>query len=238
MKCYIDEAWRWPLYWPVHVWLVVTSLSEKKLKHHPYFKDSKSLSEKRREIAFKEIIDLGKEWSVSYEIGSSSSKEIDQFWMTRALNLAIYRALYKLLANQLNTKLPKNISIKKLVSLIESFKKEKENIELIIDWNSDFWMRKELNIPITTIIHWDSSCIEISMASILAKVSRDHLLKKEAEKYPKYWFEKHKGYGTKLHYSNINQYGTLPQHRKLFLKKIFPEWKIQKFNISNNFALS
>ena len=61
------------------------------------------------------------------------------------------------------------------------------------------------------------SCI--AAASVLAKVSRDRYMLALAEKYPQYAFEKHKGYGTKLHYERLAQYGPCPAHRMTFLKK-------------------
>ncbi|MBQ8210460.1 MAG: ribonuclease HII [Clostridia bacterium] len=72
----------------------------------------------------------------------------------------------------------------------------------------------------TTIVKGDAKSISISAASILAKVSRDRYMRELAERHPEYEFEKHKGYGTKLHYEKIEQYGILPDHRKSFLKKI------------------
>ena len=71
-----------------------------------------------------------------------------------------------------------------------------------------------------TIVKGDAKSISIAAASILAKVSRDRYMRELAEKYPEYEFERHKGYGTKLHYEKIEQYGILPDHRRSFLKKI------------------
>lgn len=71
-----------------------------------------------------------------------------------------------------------------------------------------------------TLVKGDAKSISISAASILAKVSRDRYMKDLAERHPEYKFEQHKGYGTKLHYEMIEQYGILPDHRKSFLKKI------------------
>lgn len=70
------------------------------------------------------------------------------------------------------------------------------------------------------IIKGDAVCHSIACASILAKVSRDRLMLLEAEKYPQYSFEKHKGYGTKVHVQALKEYGPCPIHRKTFLKKI------------------
>ena len=70
------------------------------------------------------------------------------------------------------------------------------------------------------IVKGDAVCHSIACASILAKVSRDRLMLLEAEKYPQYFFEKHKGYGTKVHVQAIKDYGPCPIHRKTFLKRI------------------
>ena len=70
------------------------------------------------------------------------------------------------------------------------------------------------------IVKGDAVCHSIACASILAKVSRDRLMLLVAEKYPQYSFEKHKGYGTKVHVQALKEYGPCPIHRKTFLKKI------------------
>lgn len=77
-----------------------------------------------------------------------------------------------------------------------------------------------LDIEERTIVKGDAKSASIAAASILAKVSRDRYMLKMAEKYPQYQFEKHKGYGTKLHYEMLQEYGVSPIHRKTFLKKI------------------
>ena len=70
------------------------------------------------------------------------------------------------------------------------------------------------------VVKGDSKCACIAAASILAKVSRDRFMLEMAEKYPQYHFEKHKGYGTKLHYECIREHGPSEIHRKSFLKKM------------------
>lgn len=74
-----------------------------------------------------------------------------------------------------------------------------------------------------TLVKGDGTSASIAAASILAKVSRDRYMKKIAEEYPQYMFEKHKGYGTKLHYDMILQYGPSPVHRMSFLKKLYAD---------------
>lgn len=76
-----------------------------------------------------------------------------------------------------------------------------------------------LDIDAKTLIHGDALCESIAAASILAKVSRDRYMLELAEQYPQYQFEKHKGYGTKLHYEMLEIYGPCEVHRQSFLKK-------------------
>lgn len=77
-----------------------------------------------------------------------------------------------------------------------------------------------LAIPGETVVKGDSKCACIAAASILAKVSRDRLLREWDQLYPGYGFAQHKGYGTKAHYAAIKKYGILPVHRMSFLKNL------------------
>ena len=71
-----------------------------------------------------------------------------------------------------------------------------------------------------TIVKGDATSASIAAASILAKVSRDRLLRRLDEAHPEYGFAKHKGYGTQAHYEAIRKYGLLPEHRRSFLKNL------------------
>lgn len=77
-----------------------------------------------------------------------------------------------------------------------------------------------LSCPMQAVVKGDGLSASIAAASILAKVSRDRYMAEIAEKYPEYCFEKHKGYGTKLHNELILKYGPSPVHRMSFLKKL------------------
>lgn len=77
-----------------------------------------------------------------------------------------------------------------------------------------------LPVPGETIVKGDGKSASIAAASVLAKVSRDRVLRELDEKYPQYGFAKHKGYGTKTHYEAIKAYGILPEHRKSFLRNL------------------
>lgn len=77
-----------------------------------------------------------------------------------------------------------------------------------------------INIPCEYVIKGDAKSMSIAAASILAKVSRDRLCYKYADKYPQYGFDKHKGYGTKLHKEALLKFGPCEIHRMSFLGKI------------------
>ncbi len=84
---------------------------------------------------------------------------------------------------------------------------------VIIDGNDNY----EYEIPYKYIVKGDAKSQTIASASILAKVSRDRLMLKLAEQYPEYAFEKHKGYGTKVHMEAIQKYGVTEVHRMSFM---------------------
>ena len=77
-----------------------------------------------------------------------------------------------------------------------------------------------IKMPSRCVVKGDAKCADIAAASILAKVTRDRYMLEMAEKYPEYHFEKHKGYGTKLHYEALREYGPCEIHRPSFLRKM------------------
>lgn len=80
-----------------------------------------------------------------------------------------------------------------------------------------------VNADVLTIVKGDGKSASIAAASIIAKVSRDRYMIELAKQYPQYEFERHKGYGTKLHYEKIAEHGICEAHRKTFLKKVLGE---------------
>ena len=75
-----------------------------------------------------------------------------------------------------------------------------------------------LGIPYQSIIKGDAKCYSIAAASIIAKVTRDRIMRQWDELYPEYGFEKNKGYGTAIHIAALKEYGPCPLHRKTFIK--------------------
>ena len=87
---------------------------------------------------------------------------------------------------------------------------------LLIDGNRD----KGIEGPSRCVVKGDATCACIAAASVLAKVSRDRFMYEMAEKYPRYGFERHKGYGTVLHYEKLREFGPCELHRMSFLRKM------------------
>lgn len=80
-----------------------------------------------------------------------------------------------------------------------------------------------VSIPQLPIIKGDAKSVSIAAASIIAKVTRDHLMLDYDQKYPEYGFAKNKGYGTKVHIEALKQYGPCEIHRKSFIKNFVEE---------------
>lgn len=90
----------------------------------------------------------------------------------------------------------------------------------LIDGNRDHGRSAAITVPHRCVVKGDSLSPSIAAASILAKVSRDRFMLEMAQRYPQYGFERHKGYGTRLHYEMLHRYGPSPIHRRTFLKDL------------------
>ena len=87
---------------------------------------------------------------------------------------------------------------------------------ILIDGNKTFYSQ----IPTKTIVKGDSKSFAVAAASILAKVTRDRIMREAGENHPEYLWHKNKGYGTKQHIEAIHKFGFTDYHRKSFLSKI------------------
>ena len=233
MKIYIDEVGRWPLAGEMRIGIIIWE--EKGSRGDTsLFQDSKKLTEKQREIAYQHIQNLLSKQLIYWGSWSVEPAVIDQYWVTRSLNIAITKGLYQIFCKFLSIKAKKKLRIDDVRALLATWEKQNsDQITLIIDGKQDFWLSKELGIRTQTIIDGDAELMQISMASILAKVTRDHIMSDLDRKFPEYGFAKHKGYGTKAHYQAIEKIWLCPLHRKLFLKKIVGIYEISPFDIKN-----
>lgn len=129
--------------------------------------------------------------AISYSVAFASEKEIDEINILNATFLAMKRAVEGLSVNP---------------------------DYLLIDGNQYAKIGAGVEEP---VVKGDGLSMSIAAASILAKVTRDRYMLEKAFEFPQYCFEKHKGYGTKLHYEMLREFGPSPIHRMSFLKKFF-----------------
>ncbi len=241
LTIYFDEAGRWPLAGPLFVWLIcpIKKLTKKELLP---FCDSKQISETKREELFEYIKKLESEWKIISAPAWMTAVEIDKYWMSNALHLAILRGLIQIfdqsfpeiklvneLPDPLSTKIKASLRYSDILNYFSELNSKWIKIKLVMDGNRDFWLKKMFPFwEIETIVSWDAKVKEIWMASIVAKVSRDRIMESLPKKYAKYNFDKHKWYWTKEHKELLEKYWPSDIHRKLFLKWIFPNHKFSK----------
>ena len=163
-----DEAGRGCLLGPVFAAAVILPPDF----NSPLINDSKKLSEKQREEAYKIII----ENAVAYGIASIDPEEIDEVNILNASRMAMQKAIEVM----------------------------NHDFDLIL---TDCMKMKGYDVPVIDLVHGDALSQTIAAASILAKVSRDHLCYELDKKYPEYNIKKNKGYGTKDHLEALKKYG-------------------------------
>lgn len=234
MRIFIDEAGRGPLAGPLFVGLVMELGDFEFEQVDELFQDSKALSQNKRELSYQKLQQM-QESGLLIATGCASAMEIDRFGVTRAINIAIIRGLYQLFFAYWHKKPKRKLTFEQVYTKISDWM-HAEGISLLIDGKMDFWLRKELNVQVETLVKWDAKIRGIAMASILAKVERDLLMTEIATLYPDWWFAKHKGYGTKSHYAAIAEFGLSNQHRKLFLKSLFPDLQLEHFDWTMEFS--
>lgn len=188
----IDEVGRGSLAGPVCA-AAVLSFSLKKIKNTSQIKDSKKLSEKQRGVWFK-YINKNFYWA----FGKVSQKIIDKLGIEKANFLAMEKATTALLKKR-------KINLKKTLLLIDGNRLNNYQLQTI---NHKLIIKGDEKMPL------------IAAASIMAKVSRDKLMKKLHLRHSKYNWRENKGYGTKSHFKALKHFGLSPWHRKSFLKKL------------------
>lgn len=186
----MDEAGRGPLAGPVTVGLVKIPV-DFDWELVPGVRDSKKISEKKREVIYKRVIELHVQKKLSYVVKSVSAKSIDN----KGISPAIRRSI---------------------AAGIEDLECDPNDTYIKLDGS----LKAPANYAQETIIKGDDKEMVIGLASIMAKVTRDRYMVEQAALYPKYGLAKHKGYGTKAHREAIAKHGFTPIHRQSYCKNI------------------
>ncbi|MDE2212938.1 MAG: ribonuclease HII [Patescibacteria group bacterium] len=187
----IDEAGRAPLAGPVSVGFVAVPEKFDVLKEFPGVRDSKKLSPERREALYELLLTRAHNGDVRFCVRFSSHKYIDRFGITKA----VYRAIK---------------------SGVQALAPQPEDTHILLDG----LLHAPRQYSQETVIHGDDLIPLISLASIVAKVRRDHLMERMSRLFPGYGFSKHKGYPTKEHYKTIEHNGLCDIHRRSFCSKV------------------
>ena len=213
----IDEVGRGPLAGPVAVCAFLMKedsfLENPKEKKLPKLKDSKKLSKKQREVWFEYLKVAKTEGLCNYVVSFVSPENIDKFGLAKCIQKALNESLKKVASQNLPNFL--ELSLKG-----SDADKNLEDSASLASYH--IFLDGGLKAPAEyvnqeTIIRGDELHPVISLASIVAKVTRDAVMTKYAKTYPEYGFEKHSGYGTRAHYTAIKAYGLTPIHRKSFI---------------------
>ncbi len=177
-----------------------------------WLRDSKMLSEARREEIFGAV---GK-WCAAWSVGHATSVECDTWGMTEALRVAAGRALAVL------GQVPDALLIDGPVNLLRD-PAQPTATEVAIATPSEVEVSEpessEPVVPplpgvIRPIVDGDAKCASVAAASVLAKVVRDRIMREEAEHFPAYGFERNKGYPSLVHQTALRGYGPSAIHRR------------------------
>ncbi len=130
--------------------------------------------------------------------------------------------LYKILVTCKDIKWSVAIVSEKIIDKINILEATKLAMRKVVKkLNPDFLILDgnfllDISLPQKSVVKGDSKVLSVAAASIIAKVTRDRLMKKYHKKYPSYGFDSHKGYGSEFHMKMIKKYGPCPIHRKSF----------------------
>jgi ribonuclease HII len=189
----IDEVGRGPIAGPVAVGAFTCNPTFfDSIEIDVPLRDSKKLTQKQRQKWFDYLKDQKEKGNCDFSVSMVSAEWIDKVGIVRAIKKALEQSLNKLSCD------PTECHV-----YLDGGLKAPEN-----------YTNQE------TVIKGDELHPVISCASIVAKVSRDNLMTTYSQEYPQYGFEKHVGYGTKMHYEAIKKQGVTVIHRKSFLKGI------------------
>lgn len=182
----VDEAGRGPLAGPVSVGVVAVPRRFNIKKAFPGVDDSKKLTEAIREEIYEEALARAKAGDIKLCARLAGALYIDTHGITRAVRRGVWSGVRYVAAPE------------------ESF--------VLLDG----LLKAPPEYRQETIIKGDSLEPVISLASVVAKVRRDRLMKRLAQEYPQYGFEVHKGYGTVGHRAALQKFGLCELHRRSF----------------------
>lgn len=184
----VDEVGRGPLAGPVAVGVVMTVEQFDVAREFPGITDSKKLSQAKREKFFTMLETRAVHGDVRFKVEFQDAACIDKNGISLAIAIAVARG-------------------------VRTLQPDASRAHVYLDG----LLKAPLEYTQETITHGDALVPIISLASVAAKVTRDHYMVKLSAQYPLYGLEKHKGYGTREHYKALKKYGLSIIHRRSFI---------------------
>lgn len=183
----------------------------------PRIRDSKELTAEKREQALVALERCRDEGGICFAPGIASVEEIADENILGATRLAMRRALDAVLsAVNCPDQAWQEIEPGDLFFCEEQAKDIRTRPVILVDGRP----LKPFFYPHTALVKGDGRSFAIAAASIVAKVTRDRLMRDYHEQFPSYGFDRNKGYGTPVHLKALNQFGVSPLHREKFLRKL------------------
>jgi ribonuclease HII len=187
--CGVDEAGRGPLAGPVVAAAVVIDRRRFRGELRRVLDDSKALNREVRESCYRALLGYARQGVVSIGVGAASVAEIDRINILRASLVAMRRA----------------------VGVLGTGPGAAPDIALV-DGN----VAPSLCCAVRTVVRGDSLSFSIAAASVVAKVTRDRIMRELARRYPGYGWDSNVGYSTPAHCAGIRRLGVTPHHRRSF----------------------
>ena len=188
----VDEAGRGPLAGPVAAAAVMVPEGFDVQREFPGVNDSKLLTPQKRKEIYQLVLHRAERGDLRFCVRFSDHLYIDRFGITRAVRRSVWNGVRTLAPRQRSGQAPA--------------------VKILLDG----LLQAPRGYAQETIVGGDRSMPLISLASVIAKVRRDTLMRRMAKAYPQYGFELHKGYGTKRHWAAISQFGLCEIHRRTY----------------------
>lgn len=220
----VDEAGRGCLAGPVSaaaVWLEVDFFADRRrVRIANRADDSKKLSPEIREDLYAALLEWESAGMLHMAQATASVLEIDRYNILGATRLAMTRSLQTLADAEMRRNLPCPFLSVASDHSTPLFSDDTSAWPLVL---VDGRPLKPFAWRHTALVGGDGRSLAIALASILAKVRRDHLMAELDARFPQYGFAIHKGYATAAHIAALRTHGSCEEHRPLFLRKIFAE---------------
>lgn len=199
----VDEVGRGAIAGPVAVGITIIDRDSESLNLWPEkLQDSKLMSEKNREAIFQDL----QKWVYGHAVGFATNLEIDEHGINHALGLAFSRGFAELTQES---------------TLRGEIAKHKAAI--LLDGSQNWLGNRSAGIDVVLQVGADTNCVSVASASVLAKVTRDALMRQLSGNYPEFGLAENKGYASKSHISALHSNGPSVIHRLTWLGRILGE---------------